>query len=60
MVDKEAGAGENPTRLVATFQPPELPPGDYTLRVTLTDGAGKSETSTARFAVTGAAARGGR
>ena len=59
-VDKEAGAGENPTRMVANFKPPELPPGDYTLRVTLTDGAGKSETSTARFAVTGAAARGGR
>ncbi|HEY0514697.1 MAG TPA: VWA domain-containing protein [Thermoanaerobaculia bacterium] len=61
VVDREAAKGGNPTRMVANFRPPSLPPGDYTLRVTLTDGSGKSETSTARFAVAGAAgARGGR
>ncbi|HEX9944322.1 MAG TPA: VWA domain-containing protein [Thermoanaerobaculia bacterium] len=61
LVDKEAGGGARPTRMVATFRPPSLQPGEYVLRVTLTDGAGKTETSTARFAVGGAAgARGTR
>jgi VWFA-related protein len=57
--DQEA-AGAGSVRMNATFRPPDLPPGDYTLRVTLTDGSGKSETSTAWFAVAGAAPRGGR
>jgi VWFA-related protein len=61
VVDKEVGSGAGPTRLLATFQPPSLPPGNYSLRVTLTDGAGKAETSTAQFAVGGAPrAHGGR
>jgi VWFA-related protein len=55
LVDKEAGAGPRPTRMVAAFRPPNLQPGDYVLRVTLTDGAGQTQTSTARFVV-GAAA----
>lgn len=60
VVDKEGG-GAGPTRLLATFQPPALPPGNYSLRVTLTDGAGKAQTSTAPFAVGGApGTRGGR
>ena len=55
------GGGSGPMRVSATFQPPALQPGEYVLRVTLTDGAGKAETSTARFAVAGAAGtRGGR
>ena len=59
--EKEAGGAGQPARMVATFRSPSLPPGDYTLRVTLTDSAGKSETSTARFAVPGAVGtRGGR
>ncbi|HEX3553367.1 MAG TPA: VWA domain-containing protein [Thermoanaerobaculia bacterium] len=49
------GAGGGPLRVVASFRPPALPPGDYRLRVTLTDGAGKAQTSIARFAVGGAA-----
>ncbi|MFL6194550.1 MAG: VWA domain-containing protein [Thermoanaerobaculia bacterium] len=53
------GSGGGPVRMTATFRPPELPPGDYTLRVTLTDGAGHSETSSARFAIGGTGARGG-
>ncbi len=56
------GAGAGPLRVNASFRPPALQPGDYVLRVTLTDGAGKAQTSTAHFAVGGAAApaRGGR
>ncbi len=52
----------SPVRVVASFRPPALQPGDYMLRVTLTDGAGKAQTSTAPFAVGGSAAptRGGR
>ncbi len=62
VVDKEVGSGAGPTRLVATFQPPAaLPPGSYSLRITLTDGAGKAQSSTAPFAVAGApGARGSR
>ncbi len=54
------GAGASLTRLVASFSPPALPPGDYQLRVTLVDSAGKEQTSMARFAVgsAGAAPRG--
>ncbi|HEY4594671.1 MAG TPA: VWA domain-containing protein, partial [Thermoanaerobaculia bacterium] len=33
VVDKEVGGGAGPTRLLATFQPPALPPGSYSLRV---------------------------
>jgi VWFA-related protein len=57
VVDKEVGGGAGPTRLLATFQPPALPPGSYSLRVTLTDGAGKAETSTAQFAVASSVVR---
>lgn len=61
VVDKEAGSGARPSRMVASFRPPSLPPGEYELRVTLTDGAGKSETTSSRFSVGGAAGtRGGR
>ncbi len=52
--------GGSPVRVSATFQPPALQPGEYTLQVTLTDGAGKADTSTARFAVGGAGTRGSR
>jgi VWFA-related protein len=61
VVDKEIGGAGGPSRLLATFQPPAaLPPGDYSLRITLTDGAGKEETSVSPFAVGGAGARAGR
>jgi VWFA-related protein len=60
VIDKEAGGAT--THLLATFQPPPaLPPGNYSLRVTLTDGGGKAETSTAPFTVGGGSgARGSR
>lgn len=58
--DKEGG-GSGPLRVSATFQPPALQPGEYVLRVTVTDAAGKAQTSLAPFAVGGAAGtRGGR
>ncbi|HTG36241.1 MAG TPA: VWA domain-containing protein [Thermoanaerobaculia bacterium] len=61
VVDKEIGSGAGPSRLLATFQPPAaLPPGTYSLRVTLTDGAGKAESSTSQFTVGAAGAPGGR
>jgi VWFA-related protein len=49
------GSGGGPVRVSATFEPPALGPGEYLLQVTVTDGAGKAETSVARFAVGGAA-----
>lgn len=54
------GGGASLTRMAASFSPPSLPPGDYQLRVTLVDSAGKAQTSMARFAVgaAGAAPRG--
>jgi hypothetical protein len=57
--DKEGGAS-GPLRVSATFQPPALQPGEYVLRVTVTDGAGKAQTSMAPFAVGGAGTRGSR
>ncbi len=55
------GAGNGSVRVSATFNPPALQPGEYTLQVTVTDGAGKTDTSTARFAVGGSSGtRGGR
>ena len=53
------GGGGGPDRLAATFQAPSLQPGEYLLRVTLTDGAGKSQTSAIPFVVP-AAGRGAR
>lgn len=53
----EREAGSSPDRLVATFRPPKLDPGEYLLRVTITNGAGVSQTSTAPF-IMGAPAHG--
>jgi hypothetical protein len=51
VLGREAAAGDGPERLLATFQPPALPPGEYELLVTVSDAAGKSETSVTPFAV---------
>ena len=59
LAEKEGGA-TGPVRVAATFQPPALQPGEYTLQVTVTGASGKPETSTARFAVGGAAGTRGR
>ena len=47
-------SGSGALRVVSgTFKAPSLQPGQYELRVTLTDGAGKTATSTGAFAVAG-------
>jgi VWFA-related protein len=40
-----------PDRLLASYDPPQLPPGEYNLQVTLTDGSGASRTSSTPFVV---------
>jgi VWFA-related protein len=42
-----------PDRLTASYDPPRLPAGEYTLQVTLTDGAGVSRTSATPFVIGG-------
>ncbi|HEX3532336.1 MAG TPA: VWA domain-containing protein [Thermoanaerobaculia bacterium] len=54
VVEREPGT---PDRLLATFKPSKLEPGEYLLRVTVTNGAGLSQSSTAPFVV-GAPTRG--
>jgi len=48
---RQAGATIEPDRVSATFRPPALKPGEYMLLITLTDAAGKAETSTTSFVV---------
>jgi len=61
VLGRESGGAAGPDRLVGTFTAPNLQPGEYTLRVTLSAG-GQADTSSARFEVKGgaAAARSGR
>ncbi len=42
-----------PDRLTASYDPPSLRLGEYTLQVTLTDGTGVSRTSATPFVVGG-------
>jgi len=42
-----------PDRLQASYDPPQLAPGEYRLEVTLTDGSGTSRTSSTSFVVIG-------
>jgi VWFA-related protein len=49
VLQREAAAAGGPDRLLAAFRPPPLPPGEYTLRVTLTGAAGASGASSAPF-----------
>jgi VWFA-related protein len=48
---RQAGATIEPDRVTATFRPPALKPGEYMLLITLTDAAGKAESSTTSFVV---------
>ncbi|MFL6289328.1 MAG: hypothetical protein ACJ759_00340, partial [Thermoanaerobaculia bacterium] len=61
VLGRESGGAAGPDRLAATFTAPNLQPGEYTLRVTLSAG-GQADTSSARFEVKGgaAAARSGK
>lgn len=42
-----------PDRLLASYDPPQLPPGAYHLQVTLIDGSGAARTSSTSFVVIG-------
>jgi VWFA-related protein len=48
---RESGGAAGPDRFAATFRPPNLPPGEYVLQVTLTDAGGTAKTSYVAFAV---------
>jgi VWFA-related protein len=54
ILQREAAAAGVPDRLLAAFRPPALPPGEYTLAVTLTGAAGASNAGSAPFVVSGA------
>ncbi|HYO16073.1 MAG TPA: VWA domain-containing protein [Thermoanaerobaculia bacterium] len=51
LLDREARTGTGPDRLLATFRPPKLQPGEYLLLVTVTDANGTAETSVSSFVV---------
>ena len=52
VTERQRGGGRGPDRLVGTFTPSGLPPGEYLLRVTVTDGAsGTAQSSSIPFVV---------
>ncbi|HYU36158.1 MAG TPA: VWA domain-containing protein [Thermoanaerobaculia bacterium] len=54
LLEHQAGP---PDRLLASYDPPQLPPGAYQLQVTVTDGSGTARTSSTPFVIgTGAPA----
>jgi len=55
LVDRERGGAASPDRVTATFKPPALAPGEYTLQVSLTDAAGGRTTSRLPFVITSGA-----
>jgi VWFA-related protein len=59
LVGRESAGAEGPERLAATFQPPQLQPGEYLLLVTVTNPEGKAETSVAPFTIQNPAKSGG-
>jgi hypothetical protein len=54
ILQREAASAGGPDRLLAAFRPPQLPPGEYTLAVTLTGTAGASNAGSAPFVVSAA------
>jgi VWFA-related protein len=54
ILQREPTAAGGPDRLLAAFRPPLLPPGEYTLAVTLTGPAGASNAGSAPFVVSAA------
>ncbi|MES1242048.1 MAG: VWA domain-containing protein [Acidobacteriota bacterium] len=51
VVSREVGGAEAPDRLLTSFKPARLQPGEYLLLVTLTDAKGRSESSSTPFVV---------
>ena len=54
ILQREPAAAGAPDRLLAAFRPPPLPPGEYTLAVTITGPAGASNAAGAPFVVSAA------
>jgi VWFA-related protein len=54
LVSRAPGEAGGADRLELSFRPPTLQPGEYLLRVTVTDAAGKAGTATAPFVVAAA------
>jgi hypothetical protein len=54
LVGRQAGSEGEADRLELALRPPELQPGEYLLRVTITDASGKAGTATAPFVVAAA------
>jgi VWFA-related protein len=54
LVGRTPGGEGEADRLELSFQPPGLQPGEYVLRVTITDAAGKAGTATTNFVVAAA------
>jgi hypothetical protein len=48
---RESDGAAGPDRFAATFRPPNLPPGEYVLEITLTDAGGAARKSFVAFAV---------
>ncbi len=59
VLGRESGGAEGPVRLDATFQPPQLQPGEYLLMVTVTNAEGRAETSVAPFVISAGPAKSG-
>jgi VWFA-related protein len=51
VLSREVGGAEAPDRLLTSFKPARLQPGEYLLLVTLTDAQGRSESSSTPFVV---------
>jgi hypothetical protein len=51
VLSREMGGAEAPDRLLTSFKPTRLQPGEYLLLVTLTDARGRSESSSTPFVV---------
>lgn len=51
LTERQRGGGRGPDRLVGTFTPSGLAPGEYLLRVTVTDGSGATQSSSIPFVV---------
>jgi len=54
VINRASNPKDGSDRVMASFRPPQLSPGEYTVLVTVTDAGGASQTSSATFIVPGA------
>jgi len=59
VLDRRGGAGGD-ERAITTYRPPDLKPGEYVLRITVTGASGPPQQSTIRFTVGPKVSQGGR